>query len=229
MSGYPPQAKPNYPYGPPPGPWPTNPSAPAAANPFADAQNPYAAPQMGGYMQPPQQPGNVPAFAGLWRQGDVMVMHKNAPLPDICLKSNRPATRRLKRSLSWHHPAVFLAILVHIILYVIIALIIRKTATIYIALTDEWFAIRRRRMTISLSLVGVSLVLFAAGCVLAANEVDWGVIFLPLSIVLGLGATIYGLVACRLVWPKRMTDEYIWLKGVNPDFLSRLEIWPYNI
>ena len=89
MSGYPPQ------YGQfqdPPG---TFPAAKPSGNPFADPQNPYAAPQLGGYYQPVPQPGNLPPFAGLWRQGNVLVMHKSAPLPEICLKSNLPAKNRL--------------------------------------------------------------------------------------------------------------------------------------
>jgi hypothetical protein len=210
-------------------PWPANAGGPAAANPFADPKNPYAAPQLGGYYQPTPQPGNLPPFAGLWRQGNLLVMHKHAPLPDICVKSNLPATKRLKRNLSWHHPLVFLAVLVHIILYVVIALIVRKTATIYIAMTDEWFAIRRQRMMIAWSVVGLSVLMFFAGMVLVTNEVDWGAIPLVLSFLVFLGGLIYGLVACRMVTPKRMTDEYIWLKGVHPEFLNRLEIWPYNI
>src|SRR5687768_6974211 len=74
------------------------------ANPFADqAPNPYAAPQQPDlYSQ--SVPNKISPYAGLWREGNVMVMHKLAPLPDICLKSNQPAVGRLKRKLSWHHP-----------------------------------------------------------------------------------------------------------------------------
>ena len=124
---------------------------------------------------------------------------------------------------------MFLAILVHFLLYIVIALIIRKTATIHIAITDEWLAIRRRRMAIAWGMVLVCVLLFAAGAALAANEIDWGAIPLVLSFPLVVAAAIYGLLACRLVAPKRMTDEYIWLKGVHPEFLNRLEVWPYNI
>jgi hypothetical protein len=49
------------------------------------------------------------------------------------------------------------------------------------------------------------------------------------SIVLFLGAAIYGLVSCRMVWPKRMTGDYIWLKGVHGAFLDRLEPWQWNL
>jgi uncharacterized membrane protein len=155
-------------------------------------------------------------------------MHRDAPLPDICLKSNQSSTRRLKRNLSWHHPAIYLLILLHIFVYLVVALIVRKTATIHIPLTEEWFARRRRRMLFAWGMVLASCVLFGV----ALSRVDqeqWAPLAMILAILLVVAAAIYGLVACRLVWPKRMSDQYIWLKGVHPDFLSRLEVWQWNL
>jgi hypothetical protein len=43
-----------------------------------------------------------------------------------------------------------------------------------------------------------------------------------------LFAAIYGLTSCRLVHPKKITDEHIWLKGVHPEFLASLPAWPYG-
>jgi len=203
-----------------------------SANPFAEANpyanvNPYAAPQVGdGYNMPPamQHP-----LAGLWRQDKLLVMHRSAPLPEICLKSNQKATQRLKRSLAWHHPTVFLLIFLHILLYVVVALIIRKTAIIHIGLTDEWIAIRRKRMLIAWGLVLLGLLIFAGSIPLIVDSKEWAMFPFFGSILLCLGAAIYGLLACRLVVAKRMTDEYIWLKGVHPDFLARLEPWMWNV
>src|SRR5262245_45640327 len=134
-----------YPSFPPPG------SAPSTwGNTFGEAANvnPYAAPQMaGGYAPaPPQQ---TPGLEGLWRQGNMLVMHKMATLPPICVKSGQAATQWLKRNLAWHPPWLFVLILVHILLYAVVALIIQKKATIQIGLTDEWMGRRRMRMLIA--------------------------------------------------------------------------------
>jgi MFS family permease len=206
------------------------PGYPQAKNPFSDqAPNPYAAPQAGGYYpQPaPQKPS---AFAGLWRQGNILVMHKMAPLPDICLLSNQPANRRLTRNLSWHHPAIALTILAGVLVYVILAMILTKRATILLPLTEEWYARRRRRMLFAWGVGLVCLGMMIGGFVIAVQLDQPGYVLLSLvGLVGGLIALIAGQALVGLVSPKRMTDEYIWLKGVHPDFLNRLDVWPYNI
>ena len=189
--------------------------------------NPYAAPQVAKpfvdqYAQPAQ------GYPGLWREGNVLVMHKLAPLPNICLKSNEPAERRLKRNMQWHHPAVYLAILPGLLIYAIIALIVMKKATLQVPLTEEWFARRRTRMLIAWGLFGLSVVLFILG-VMNADTTDWGALVIIGSLLLAFGSAVYGAVACRLFTPKRITDEYGWVKGVHPGFLDRLPVWPYNI
>ncbi|HUY92595.1 MAG TPA: hypothetical protein VMV10_27900, partial [Pirellulales bacterium] len=76
--------------------------------------NPYAAPQHEVVVDALlAEPGD-----GVWRDGAVLAMHKRAVLPDRCVKCNRPAGGgRLKRSLSWHHPAWFLLILISLWIY----------------------------------------------------------------------------------------------------------------
>ena len=48
------------------------------------------------------------------------------------------------------------------------------------------------------------------------------------GVVLGLFAAIYGLIAARMVVAERISDDYVWLKGVHPDFLASLPPWPYT-
>jgi hypothetical protein len=49
-----------------------------------------------------------------------------------------------------------------------------------------------------------------------------------LAVPVALGAAIYGLLAARMVAAKRITDDYVWLKGVHPDYLATLPPWPYE-
>jgi hypothetical protein len=37
---------------------------------------------------------------------------------------------------------------------------------------------------------------------------------------------IYGLLRSQLISPKRITDEYVWIKGVHPWYLAELREFP---
>jgi hypothetical protein len=195
----------------------------------AIAVNPYTSPQLAGnYAAPvPQQGG----FPGLWRQGNVLVMHKQAPLPPICLKSGQPATQWLRRNMQWHEPWIAITILTGVLIYVIIALIMTKRATLMIGLTDEWAARRKSRMLVALGIVLSGIAVGSAGIFLGnqgyGNEGWFSLIALSAFVL--IGAALYGQYACRLVWPQRITDQYVWLKGVHPSFLDQLPVWPYGI
>jgi len=201
-----------------------------AGNPFADQPvNPYAAPQQGGYYSQ-QLPPKLSPFAGLWRDGHLLVMHKLAPLPEICVVSNEPTTLRIRRKLQWHHPLLVLTVFIGVPIYIILALILTKRATIQLPLTEEWIARRQRRMIFAWAAGLLCVGLSVGGIVMAIQMDDPSYLFLlVLGIVGGLAALIGGVAAVGLVAPKRMTDDYIWLKGIHPDFLDRLEQWPYQI
>ena len=186
-------------------------------------ENPYQAPVVADLVDHPHSATGVD---GLWRKGNLLVMHRNAPLPERCVKSNAPTNRRLKRTLSWHHPAVFLSIFAGLLIYVVLALVLRKTATIYIGLSEEWFAKRRRAMLVAWTTVLVSVPLFIAGM--------WGIdrseayaLLVTAGVFLFLGGAIYGLVCARMVAPTRITATHIWLKGVCPEFLTDLPEWQH--
>ena len=51
----------------------------------------------------------------------------------------------------------------------------------------------------------------------------WGIL---LGIVLTVGSMIFGSMASQMVVPARITDDYVWLKGVHPDYLADLPPWP---
>lgn len=189
--------------------------------------NPYASPQAPPpQFQPPPYQGYDPLI-GIWRQGKLLVMHKAAPLPDRCVKSNQPANgRTLKRKLHWHHPAAYLALLANLIIYIIVASILTKTATIQIGLSEPWFARRRRRIFVAWGVVLLGCVMIGVG--ISQIEAENGLAALILGgFVVALGGAIYGVIAARLVTPKKITDTHVWLKGVHPDYLKEFPEWPY--
>ena len=100
----------------------------------------------------------------IWRSGNALVMHRNAVLPDRCVKTNKPAQgRRLKRKLYWHHPALYLLILLNILIYLIVAIAVRKKAIIEIGVSHETLSKRKRAIIVSwiMSLAGIGLFVLA--------------------------------------------------------------------
>jgi hypothetical protein len=164
---------------------------------------------------------------GLWRKGHLLVMRKTARMPNRCVKSNQPTERRLRRSLSWHHPAIFLTILAGVLVYIIVALILTKRATIYIGLSNEWFAKRRRVILIAWTIVLASIAMFVLGFAWIDQNDAAGWLILAGFLGFMIGA-IYGLVGARMVAPTRIDDEFVWLKGVSREFLADLPEWPYR-
>ena len=187
--------------------------------------NPYASPQVDN-APPPMFAAAPHAPQGMWALGKVLVMHKNAQFPNVCVKSGQPAVRRLTRKLSWHHPAIALSIFLGLLVYVILALVLTKRATIHVPLTEEWFA-RRRNAIISGWLIALAgLAMFIGSFFLIETRYEsW--VGLPMLvgavlIVFGWG---YGALRSRTVWAKKIDDHYVYLKGVNKSLLSQLPQW----
>jgi hypothetical protein len=167
-----------------------------------------------GYVLPP------PPTGGVWRDKSTLVMVKEAPLPDRCVKCNAPANGvRLLRRLSWHHPLLYLAIFAAMLIYVILAAALSKRATIYVGMCSEHFQRRRKKILVSWILLLGGLV-----AAIAAFANDYAMVGL-----LGLAVFLFGLVllivVSRVVTPKKIDDRLVWLNGVNSAYLSQLPDW----
>lgn len=164
--------------------------------------------------------------ANVWRDGKQLVMRKKAQLPDRCVKTNAPAETWLKRTLYWHHPLIYLTAMAGLLLYVIIALIVRQTAKIQIGLSRA--ALNRRRLAILSGWV-LSLgafVLFCFGFTLLDRQTE------HLALMAIFGGLLGGLIVVAVcnhiagcVRPAKITEEFVWLKGVHPDYLAELPEW----
>lgn len=195
------------------------------SNPFSDAnsgENPYAAPAT---SLPPVQTADMAHW--IWRDGRCLVMHKQAVLPPICVKTNLPTDgATLKRVMYWHAPAWYALILISPLVYIVAALIVRKTATVHVGLSDPqiW---RRRAILLGSWLmafisVGMIIVPFTG-----VDPQKYGVLALFGLIGLLLSGILGGLL-CRIVAPRRISDEYVWLRGVHREYLQRFPVWEFG-
>ena len=93
-----------------------------------------------GAYAPPRSPyrGTLAEQGGVWRDGETLIMQKTVRLPDYCIKCGVAANgSHHTRNLSWHHPALYLLILAGLLIYAIVALIVRKSAKIDISMCQD--------------------------------------------------------------------------------------------
>lgn len=161
---------------------------------------------------------------GVWRLGRQLVMRKGAKLPDRCVKTNKPAERWLKRTLYWHHPLLYILAFGPVILYAIIAIIVRHKAVVEVGLTRA--RISRRRWTIFaawlVAFAGIGLCYVGIKFVGGADAA----FFVIGGFFLTLLAGVVGAYLAAVVQPAKITADYVWLKGVHPDYLRVLPEFP---
>ena len=145
--------------------------------------NPYAAPEFSA-QSPSKFSGQAfgsPDAGGCWQDGNLLVLRKEAILPDRCIKCNLPANDyRLKRKLAWHPQVWYLTLLISPLLYIIVALCVRHTAKIEVGLCERHRTRRSRAITYAwLAILGGITLIFVGS---AWVDPDW----LPLPILGGL-------------------------------------------
>jgi len=166
--------------------------------------NPYAPPRAALDTQPADE---------YWREGKVLVMRVGSALPPRCVRCNQPAVQPTKsRWLYWHHPGWFLLILINVLIYVLVALAVRRKAKVAVGLCAKHR--QRRRVFLSIGWGG-----FALGLAIIFSQLS-GESAAGLGMLIILFAAIVGIVGSRVAYPSRITKEEVRLKGCGAPFLD---------
>lgn len=169
---------------------------------------------------------------GVWRSGRILVMHKQARLPDRCVKTNQPTgpDERWRHTFIWCHWAVILGLLVNLILVLILYLIFRKKATVEMGLIRSRLSRRRRALLGGWMLILAGFVgffLFLIPMFDSRSEPNPIYLFLlGASVITGIVGLVWASIGSSIVAPKHIDKHYIRLKGVHPDYLAMLPEWP---
>lgn len=165
--------------------------------------------------------GVAPAAVGiLWRSKNQVVARSEAPFPDRCFKCNAPAHGfKVKRKLSWHHPAIYLILFVALLLYVIVAFCVRKTATVSIPLCEQH---RKQRIWFITAawlciLGGLAVLILSAGNSSGALAVT-GLLVIITGVVLGV-------TKATLASAGKINGDLVWVRGAGKPFLNELPEW----
>lgn len=178
---------------------------------------PYDAPPAYGGAAVPAYGVHIPApvSMGIWSEGRVLVVHRNAVLPDRCVKCNAPADGgRLRRKFAWHPPAFYLLIVVGLLIYAIVAMIVQKRATLELGICAEH---RRKRQYMQFAAWGFFIAALVAIPVAVSNES--GAIGL-LAFLFVVAALVAGLIVTNWMTAAKIDDAYVWIKGAGKEFVS---------
>ncbi len=174
--------------------------------------NPYDAPL------PIQETGGD---SDCWREGKVLVMRQGTHIPLRCIKCNKKVPFRGKeRTVYWHHPGLYLLILLQFLIYLIAALIVRKKASIDPSLCATHTQRRSVAIWSAWSMVGLSIIGFVA---LASRTDDAGGLFV-IPVTLLLVAIFVAIFGTRLLSAKRINDDEVRLNGCGEEFLQSLPV-----
>jgi hypothetical protein len=162
------------------------------------------------------EPASRPSAESAWLEGKDLVIRQSAPdLPATCIKCGRPANHRIKSKLYWHSPWAYVAILLNILVYAIIALIVRKVITLEVPICDEHRSQRRRFLWLG----GASLV---AGAVapIALLSADQGA-FAAVAVLVFVVVAFVFFAKARLLTPRYIDAEVAKVRGPCDSFLQQ--------
>jgi len=178
---------------------------------MSDQSNPYA---------PPRADVDFNASFGgsgsyLRREGDLVVIPvQGAVFPPRCVVCNNPSNRRLRRKLYWHPPGYYALICIGVLIYAVVAFIVRKNAEFEVGICEEHSA--RRRTWILLGWLGVPAC-FVGAIMLAETAPE----LMLLGMLVAFGLMIGAILMTQIVTVRRIDSGQAWLKVGRP-FLDSL-------
>jgi hypothetical protein len=184
---------------------------------------PPVMPQVLSYAMP-----YAPLMGGVWREGQLIVVPTQAELPDVCVKCGEPAGGwRWRKKLYWHHPALYLLIIFPgLLIYVIVALCVRKKATVGVGLCRAHRSRRIKWILATTMLALGGLVVLFGGIAMAAgarsSQAEYGVLLVLAALVMLILAAVAGLRGTRVLQPRRIDGPWAWYIGGGEGFLRGL-------
>ncbi|MCK6575244.1 hypothetical protein L6V77_29610 [Myxococcota bacterium] len=157
---------------------------------------------------------------GVWRDGPNVVIAPQARLPARCVKTNAPVDVVLEHKLTWLSPWWCLTILFSPVVYLIVAMAVRRDAIVYVGLSRA--ALRRRRVAIAIAWLVPLLAFWPMYALGQAGSV----VGMALAATFGIGGLISGYMASAPVRAKRIESGFAVVAGADPQFVAMLPPWP---
>jgi hypothetical protein len=174
--------------------------------PLADDLNPYAPSSV---VDPRAE--EAAAVVGVWRDGNLIVLHREATLPAICVKTGVPATDWLAQKFSGHD---------HLFSFQTRRFDVR----VPLSARRYWMATRLRSWLLT---AGIVILFGIPSLVLNVGDLPERIQVFTIFAGVGLAAPllIYGGFLSEPVHPRRFRGDHLWLSGADERFLVHLAAW----
>ncbi|MDR0184381.1 hypothetical protein [Lysobacter arvi] len=152
-----------------------------------------------------------------WRDGKDLVVRPGCTLPGRCIKCNEPAELPMRHArFYWHHPALYLTVFLGLLLYLVLALFVRRRTPVTLGLCTRH--VRRRRASLALAFGGTAL---GIGAIAYGMQRDAGPLWMA-GAALIVASLIVGIVGSRLLVVTRIGENYTRFRGAGAEFLATL-------
>lgn len=169
------------------------------------------------YAPPKAQVGTL-ASTTCSRDGQFVVVQAGSDLPARCIVCNAPlAAHPKKAKLYWHNPWLYLLVPINILVYLIVALIVRQSAEVSPGFCAQHTTERRNR--ILMFTLGGAATLVGGVLLISAGQAAFAIV----CFLLGLLVLVLGMIASRKVYVKKITKTYARLGGCKEPFLASLK------
>lgn len=162
----------------------------------------------------------LPPTTGLWRKKKEAVAISGTVFPARCIKCNTPTDDiKIRRSLSWHPQLYFLLVLCNLLIYAVVALIVRKKSVVFVAVCQEHR--KKRAMAI---LIGWLLFLGGMGAIIYAANLNEG-LWALIGVTSAIAGAILGITKGRLLYATFIDKNQTRIGGLGREFLDSLPEW----
>jgi hypothetical protein len=156
-----------------------------------------------------------------YAEGNILVVPRGAALPANCIKCGAAPQRWLQKKFYWHNPLLYLLILVGLLVYAIVALIVRKQVQLAVPLCEAHDSARKTKIWIgSILLLGCIPLPVALGTYLNTDAAA------GIASLLGIVMFFAGAIVLSMAQVLRATyigDDCAKFKGADQSFLARLK------
>jgi hypothetical protein len=161
-----------------------------------------------------------PAPAVAQRDGKKLYLPRFTTLPPNCVKCGQPAQKPFRKKFFWHTPWLYLMVIFPgLLIYAIVALIVRKNIELDVPVCDFHHAERKRN-----KLIGSLLLLGAIPIGVVMNmvfNIDAGFAWL-VGVVSFFAGAIFFSMSNSVMAPKLIDETHAEFGGVSPEFLKLL-------